>query len=583
MDLNVRARSPEVEKCRSLGELTALMDKNPRFLSQSSVCVSIITKMPELVNGDLTPARVGDREIAILPLNTPFISAVIKQDKHIFDEAYSDEMRRFRSFDILERYYMVLFEYFAKKNIPVNFGDEMIGESDYVKSIYFSMVHLFMHISHNSYIYSYYCDQMQYLQDSYREYLQAIYDIYVPSENVKYYIDELTRFICHNFRDIVTHCHDYSWLTNAIMSAKVQSEDLKNNLSEVISAMAAIWDNMKYVESRHKMFYEIVNRENRLDLNDKIDEIVERHAKSLKMDPYCVKLAAIDFLGLVTNRFRNVVPNRFADVMDQFHMELHGLISDLIRLSSLGYHVNSTEYVAPISLFYNDLLATLGKGYRTMISDMTGHVETYWKDKAIESALSMDYYDMWQTVMEAEGTGDTYNPDIHAPAKTKKQSSQMSKTQGNIYKAYKAYKNKEAEVDSQISKAASAMKKAVVGDARTEIIEGRRFSALGLLKKLLGTVAIFSFSKIAGVIAIVVMVATKKKTTESEKKKILSELETELEIIEEKINDARGDDNRQAKYALMRTRNELRDAINRIRYNLPAKTESKHITVKGEY
>ena len=138
-------------------------------------------------------------------------------------------------------------------------------------------------------------------------------------------------------------------------------------------------------------------------------------------------------------------------------------------------------------------------------------------------------------------------------------------------------------MDSQISKAASAMKRAVVGDARTEIIEGRRFSALGLLKKLLGTVAIFSFSKIAGVIAIVVMVATKKKTTESEKKKILSELETELEIIEEKINDARGDDNRQAKYALMRTRNELRDAINRIRYNLPAKTESKHITVKGEY
>ena len=47
-------------------------------------------------------------------------------------------------------------------------------------------------------------------------------------------------------------------------------------------------------------------------------------------------------------------------------------------------------------------------------------------------------------------------------------------------------------------------------------------------------------------------------------------MERELEIIEEKIEDAKGDGNKQAKYALMRTRNDLKTAIQRIKYNLPA-------------
>ena len=48
------------------------------------------------------------------------------------------------------------------------------------------------------------------------------------------------------------------------------------------------------------------------------------------------------------------------------------------------------------------------------------------------------------------------------------------------------------------------------------------------------------------------------------------ELETEIKLLEEKIDDARGDGNRQAKYALMRTKAELERARDRIRYNLNA-------------
>ena len=48
------------------------------------------------------------------------------------------------------------------------------------------------------------------------------------------------------------------------------------------------------------------------------------------------------------------------------------------------------------------------------------------------------------------------------------------------------------------------------------------------------------------------------------------EIDSEIKMLDEKIEDARGDVNRQAKYALMRTRSELIRARDKIKYNLTA-------------
>ena len=116
----------------------------------------------------------------------------------------------------------------------------------------------------------------------------------------------------------------------------------------------------------------------------------------------------------------------------------------------------------------------------------------------------------------------------------------------------------------------NGIKGVLTGDVRTEVIEGKKFSAIGLLKQLLGTVAIFSTNKIAGVIALVTKYALKKKTTQSERRKIIMELETEIELITEKIEDAKSDGNREAKYAMMRTKKDLEHALNRINYGMEA-------------
>lgn len=149
-----------------------------------------------------------------------------------------------------------------------------------------------------------------------------------------------------------------------------------------------------------------------------------------------------------------------------------------------------------------------------------------------------------------------------------KRSAKLQSTEAKIYHAYKNYKNSEQKVDSQITKMVQAAKKLAIGDTRTEIIEGKKFSAIGLLKKALSTAAIFAFGPIKGLILLVIKYALKGKTTAAERKKILLELQVELDMITEKIEDAKGDGNRQAKYAMMRTKAELEAAIAKIRYGV---------------
>lgn len=192
-------------------------------------------------------------------------------------------------------------------------------------------------------------------------------------------------------------------------------------------------------------------------------------------------------------------------------------------------------------------------------------------DEYNHTEIDIDYHEAEKFSIEL--LEEITNMDIGNEASTKT-SVRMNAAEKKIYKAYRNYKSAEDKVDSQITKAVTGIKGVLTGDVRSEIIEGKKFSAIGLLKRLLGTVALFSFSKIGAVIAIVVGYATKKSTRISERRKIIMELETEITMIDEKIRDARGDDNREAKYAMMRTKAELENALKKIRYGMEADTRS---------
>jgi hypothetical protein len=162
----------------------------------------------------------------------------------------------------------------------------------------------------------------------------------------------------------------------------------------------------------------------------------------------------------------------------------------------------------------------------------------------------------------------------------KRASKKQSDGERKIYGAYKKYKNNEAKVDSQLSKMLSSAKRAFTPDKTEEIIEGKKFSPIGLLKKILVTAAIFNYNKVAGFVYLLVSHTINKKRTIKQKNEILIQIETELKMMDEKIEDARGDGNRKAKYALMRTKAELERARDKIKYNLTATKQDMKIAKK---
>lgn len=73
---------------------------------------------------------------------------------------------------------------------------------------------------------------------------------------------------------------------------------------------------------------------------------------------------------------------------------------------------------------------------------------------------------------------------------------------------------------------------------------------------------------VASGIAFIGFIASDKYLDAKEKRKVLREIEDELEIVNEKIDDARGDSNKQKRYELIRIRNNLKRTQDRIKYNL---------------
>lgn len=143
-----------------------------------------------------------------------------------------------------------------------------------------------------------------------------------------------------------------------------------------------------------------------------------------------------------------------------------------------------------------------------------------------------------------------------------------AKGKSDVNRLFKHYKDNEGKIDQVVSKVSKRATSLVSGDAdsmRREIIEGKDYSAMRVLKELIGGYGIFCFSKIGFLVTLITRFSNRGKLRRSEKKKILMELQGELEIVEAKIRDAEQDGNREAKYALIRTKTNIEMGIKRIK------------------
>lgn len=252
----------------------------------------------------------------------------------------------------------------------------------------------------------------------------------------------------------------------------------------------------------------------------------------------------------------------------------------------LDYTLNYFEYLNNI-ISYRRMkeIKPITESQTVMLDKLDILTERYFGDDAPEELTAeqlIEYFTLFnnQCLNEAssriitKGTEKVTKGVGNTSAKSRGMSSSKSKI-GQIKRGARI-------VDDRASGAVNAKLDDIINftrDAKREkLITGKNTVRLGKgLKTIIGSVAAGGLAKAAlgpvmGTAATIITLlgarALSKRTEEREKKRILLELETELKIVKEKIEDARGDNNKQQKYQLMRIQANLEKEITRIRHGL---------------
>ena len=311
-------------------------------------------------------------------------------------------------------------------------------------------------------------------------------------------------------------------------------------------------------------------------------EIMIRDALQIFYDSYAVTYTARGIINEIMASYCSSGEFEDSLVKDEYLAAIKTFLNqdEAFKLWSMNdcedkqaYALHDRVYATYVDCYINNNLVSeeidpLELNYERKVEVVTEAKSEQWKYDEDQPEEDKDN--------ESEEENSYDGPEIQASQSNKgyrRSSKKQADAERKIYGAYKNYKDNEQKVDSQLSKMLSAAKRAFSQDKTEEIIEGKKFTPIGLLKKILVSAAIFNYSKIAGFVYLIVSHTISKKRTEKQKKEILLQIETELKMLDEKIEDARGDGNRKAKYALMRTKAELERARDKIRYNLTATKE----------
>lgn len=374
-----------------------------------------------------------------------------------------------------------------------------------------------------------------------------IIDIYIPTDDP----DRLIQLFSDNFslKDILVN-RDSEWFYDKYQNSCLVDECMMKDMLLLFKHVVDIFTNeeSRYEHTKRLQIY----YSKTYVYSNKFNEICDRYYKYFKDDTRYIVSQLIEL----------VLSKSVDDDTEKFLIEWSSKYSGRANTSIIRCLINDT--IALVNMIpESDKVSLLN------VENISGNILSKWGNQQYNVVQDFDSLEE----LSNDDKPISYLMSIATEA-VHKDSAVINNAEKKIYKAYKNYKEAEEKVDSQITKALNGIKGVVTGDVRTEVIEGKKFSAIGLLKQLLRTVAIFSYSKIAGVIAIVVKYALKKKTTNSERRKIIMELETEIELIDEKIADAKSDGNRDAKYSMMRTKKDLEHALNRIQYGMEAETKA---------
>lgn len=159
---------------------------------------------------------------------------------------------------------------------------------------------------------------------------------------------------------------------------------------------------------------------------------------------------------------------------------------------------------------------------------------------------------------------------LEAKSSVRYQEKQGSRIGKNIGASFKMATQNAAHIVTQFKRISAAVYKWITTDGNNDklVLDGRKFTFVGLIKRLIISVGFFNVNIVAGIVSFVFLWSKQKKANKASKRKMIMMLEEEIRMTDEKIQDASSDGNRKAKYALMRSRNQLQNAVNRLKYGM---------------
>lgn len=389
----------------------------------------------------------------------------------------------------------------------------------------------------------------------------AISNCYITSDNytmVDYTIPE-------KYLDIVNGSINANELTD--------HADLDNTgvimYKHIIDIHGNIESRNKFIRDLYRSYCILAKINLQYAANLKFDKYFGDNTQYLRLTIEMTIIEAIRLSKLYTNE--SVIDKIVSDLKDK----LNKLLPTMKELYVYKYDDKEFKHIASafITEIYHDINSIYANDYN--LSKFNTLIFNYLEElkntpKQIGSIVKESYYALEEeTSIDDNNDVDIDKPPASISDKNKKAKSRFDRSK-KINLGWRKYKEREKDVNHRLDGIYQKAKRAFVGDIRTEMIEGRDYSPMTLLKKLLGTAAVFAFGPIKGIIFLVVRHTIRKNATLSEKRKAIMELETEITMLDEKIKDASNDNNRQAKYAMMRTRKELENAINKIKYNIEA-------------
>lgn len=294
-------------------------------------------------------------------------------------------------------------------------------------------------------------------------------------------------------------------------------------------------------------------------------------------DPCMQDLPYIKGLDCMKNIFRD----KYSSIHDTEARELCESIFVEIDSAVSEFKAIDTSIMPMIENFNPATIHSLNG--ITPMDGMARKIDTHVMNIAMatdESEITQELCEMARIITLCETYGDELVDVTEASKVAKKVRSVARKSSKGVSKLEKAKRKKE-EVKGAVKKVTDPLaayvdktvkqaKEADSAERRKQILNKSTFTKLKrYLRRYIEVAgAGFAFGPTAAGIVLLGRIATDKHFDKKERAAMLRELETELKVTREKIEDSKGDENKKAKYELMRIEDKLVTQIDKIRYGL---------------